>query len=146
MGNALFDHPVGDLRLGDGVGDDAQLIVETESTHTIKAEAVTKTVTPSEEFKEAVAKSSEPFVVTLTPTAADMSGTMDKTPAEIAGAYDAGKRIIAYAPAFRFRCEMSLATIHGNSYTFDFIALGEQAGKDAMLRITSDSLNSTYYV
>lgn len=35
------------------------------------------------------------FVVTLTPTAQDYSGTMDKTPAEVYAAYAAGKRIIA---------------------------------------------------
>lgn len=37
---------------------------------------------------------SAPFVVTLTPTAADMSGTMDKTCAEITEAWTAGKKII----------------------------------------------------
>ena len=36
-----------------------------------------------------------PFIVTLTPTAQDFSGTMDKTPAEIYEAYSAGKRIRA---------------------------------------------------
>lgn len=34
------------------------------------------------------------FVVTLTPTALDYSGTMDKTVAEIYSAYTAGKRIV----------------------------------------------------
>ena len=34
------------------------------------------------------------FVVTLTPTALDYSGTMDKTVAEIYTAYQAGKRIL----------------------------------------------------
>lgn len=37
--------------------------------------------------------SANPFIVTLTPTAQDYSGTMDKTVAEIKTAYDAGKRI-----------------------------------------------------
>ena len=35
-----------------------------------------------------------PFVVTLTPTALDYSGTMDKTVAEINTAYEAGKKIV----------------------------------------------------
>ena len=39
------------------------------------------------------------FVVTLTPTAADYSGVMDKTPNEITGAIGAGKRIIFDIPA-----------------------------------------------
>lgn len=34
------------------------------------------------------------FVVTLTPTAADFSGTMDKTVAEIDAAYKAGQKIV----------------------------------------------------
>lgn len=87
------------------------------------------------------------FVVTLTPTAADYSGTMDKTPAELAAAYDAGKRIIAYAPSFSFLCEMSLATIRSNNlYTFDFIALGELGGQDIMLRLLTSDTASTYGV
>ena len=36
----------------------------------------------------------KPFVVTLTPTAADYSGTMDKTVAEINEAYEAGQQIV----------------------------------------------------
>ena len=36
----------------------------------------------------------EPFVVTLTPTQLDYSGTMDKTVAEITEAYQAGKKIV----------------------------------------------------
>ena len=39
------------------------------------------------------------FIVTLTPTALDYSGTMDKTVAEIDAAYQAGKEII-----FRKQC------------------------------------------
>ena len=35
-----------------------------------------------------------PFVVTLTPTAQDFSGTMDKTVAEIYTAYEAGRKIV----------------------------------------------------
>lgn len=36
----------------------------------------------------------DPFIVNLTPTAQDFSGTMDKTGAEITAAYEAGKNII----------------------------------------------------
>ena len=35
-----------------------------------------------------------PFVVTLIPTGADLSGTMDKTVAEITAAYQAGRKIV----------------------------------------------------
>ena len=36
----------------------------------------------------------DPYIVTLTPTALDFSGTMDKTVAEIYAAYQAGKKIV----------------------------------------------------
>ena len=38
----------------------------------------------------------EDFIVTLTPTSQDMSGTMDKTCGEITAAYNAGKKIRFY--------------------------------------------------
>ena len=40
------------------------------------------------------AKQKKKFVVTLTPTSEDFSGTMDKTPAEITAAYEAGQEIV----------------------------------------------------
>lgn len=45
------------------------------------------------------APDSEPFVITLTPTAEDFSGVMDKTAAEITEAYNAGKTMIANVDA-----------------------------------------------
>ena len=36
----------------------------------------------------------EKFIVTLTPTAQDFSGTMDKTVAEINAAYEAGQQVV----------------------------------------------------
>lgn len=39
------------------------------------------------------------FIVTLTPTALDYSGTMDKTPAEIWAAYQTGKLVLFSIPA-----------------------------------------------
>ena len=41
-----------------------------------------------------IANAANAFVVTLTPTSPDYSGTMDKTVAEINTAYEAGKRIV----------------------------------------------------
>lgn len=85
------------------------------------------------------------FEVTFTPTSPDYSGTIDWSPADLAAAYEAGKRIIAYAPAFNFRCELSLATIRsGGLYTFDFIALGELNGQDIMLRLLTSDSTSTF--
>ena len=95
----------------------------------------------------AVVPEDDRFVVTMTPTSPDYSGTIDRTPADLAAAYEAGKRIIAYAPAFNFRCELSLATIMpGGVYTFDFIALGELNGQDIMLRLLTNYTDSTYTV
>lgn len=42
----------------------------------------------------AIAAQAEPFIVTCTPTAADYSGTMDHTVAEIYAAHQAGKQIV----------------------------------------------------
>ena len=41
-----------------------------------------------------IAAASDVFVITLTPTAPDFSGTMDKTPLEIREAYDSNKKIV----------------------------------------------------
>lgn len=43
---------------------------------------------------EAFGGGSNKFIVTLTPTALDYSGTMDKTGAEITAAYEAGQEIV----------------------------------------------------
>lgn len=40
-----------------------------------------------------ISNANNPFIVTLTPTAQDFSGVMDKTPEEIDEAYRAGRRI-----------------------------------------------------
>ena len=44
-------------------------------------------------MEDGIENANEPFVVTLTPTAEDFSGTMDKTVAEINTAYEAGQKI-----------------------------------------------------
>lgn len=47
----------------------------------------------------AFSKKPTPFVVTMTPTALDYSGTMDKTPQEITAAYNAGREIRFVIPS-----------------------------------------------
>jgi hypothetical protein len=49
---------------------------------------------PQTDLAQAVQNKLDPFVVTLTPTAQDYSGTMDKTVAEINTAYKAGQQIV----------------------------------------------------
>ena len=46
-------------------------------------------------MEQGIEKANEPFVVTLTPTEQDFSGTMDKTAQEIYNAYMAGRQIRA---------------------------------------------------
>lgn len=48
----------------------------------------------SDGVQVSVAKANTDFIVTLTPTSADYSGTMDKTAAEINAAYEAGQQIV----------------------------------------------------
>lgn len=45
-------------------------------------------------MEQGIENTSNPFLVTLTPTAQDFSGTMDKTVGEINAAYEAGRRIM----------------------------------------------------
>lgn len=45
-------------------------------------------------MESGIENANEPFIVTLTPTAQDFSGTMDKTVAEINAAYEAGQKIV----------------------------------------------------
>ena len=53
---------------------------------------------PETDLAQAVQDKLNPFIVTLTPTELDLSGTMDKTPEEINAAYNAGLRIRFYVP------------------------------------------------
>lgn len=46
-------------------------------------------------MENGIKNANEPFIVTLTPTAQDFSGTMDKTPQEIYNAYKANRQIRA---------------------------------------------------
>ena len=45
-------------------------------------------------MEQGIELANNPFIVHLTPTAQDLSGTMDKTSAEIQTAYEAGKSIV----------------------------------------------------
>ena len=51
----------------------------------------------------AASEQGKKFIVTLTPTALDYSGTMDKTPAEITAAYGAGQEIVFDIPSMSAR-------------------------------------------
>lgn len=58
------------------------------------------------------------FIVTLTPTSPDFSGTMDKTVAEITAAYEAGQEIWACMSSFEvgFYTPLSMVAKTSNPY------------------------------
>lgn len=60
---------------------------EWQTGDTITAEKLNK-------MENGIENANSPFIVTLTPTDLDYSGTMDKTVAEINAAYEAGKDIL----------------------------------------------------
>lgn len=60
---------------------------EWQTGDTITAEKLNK-------MENGIQNANNPFIVTLTPTAQDFSGTMDKTVAEINAAYEAGQKIV----------------------------------------------------
>ena len=60
-----------------------------------------------------------PYIVTLTPTAADYSGTMDKTVAEIYEAYQLGRRLVfrmALGNNTFMECDCTARFFGGNTY------------------------------
>ena len=85
-----------------------------------------------------------PFIVTLTPTAQDMSGTMDKTPAEIDAAIQAGRRIQFSIPSigglvdcsqYLYNTTYSLWTAHAN-------IVADLGAGDMLLHIASAAANA----
>lgn len=63
-------------------------------------------------MESGIENANEPFIVTLTPTAQDFSGTLDKTVAEITAAVRAGMRIV-------FEMDTSTAGLGMNTIRFD---------------------------
>lgn len=74
-----------------------------------------------------------PFIVTLTPTALDYSGTMDKTCGELTDAYNAGKRIVAVVEGLYSQLEMSYAIIGRNDNNSIVFLLTADLGSGTML-------------
>lgn len=121
------------------------------------AEEITDLKTREEHFlkdiEEASGGGSEPFVVTLTPTASDFSGTMDKTVGEIYEAYLAGKRIIFKVdisvlgtPGFYYVECTTQYTQEGYTYpTFNvYIITGNDMLISAWTGYTSDPYKASY--
>lgn len=88
----------------------------------------------------------DPFVITLTPTAADLSGTMDKTPAEIDEQFRAGRRILLDIPTFNGVVECSQFIIEGDLYAAHANIVFNPGTGDALLHIYTRTTAQTYGV
>ena len=81
------------------------------------------------------------FTVTLTPTAQDFSGTMDKTPAEIGAAISAGQRIMFDFPSLS-------ASVEATQFVSGIVACAnityDISGQDVLIQIVTSASDSTY--
>ncbi len=98
------------------------------------------------------AASREKFVVTLTPTALDYSGTMDKTVAEINAAYEAGQEIwIAVQTSASNVISVPITQIFGNNdvtyngFEGTIIDTSNNVMIHAYTGATTDGTKQTYY-
>lgn len=97
------------------------------------------------------AKQQKKFVVTLTPTSSDYSGTMDKTVAEITAAYEAGQEIIFHVVTSASSYVEVPVSFRGRDTSFDYPNFGAEIIESvANLMIvaqtgdTSDGTKATY--
>lgn len=89
----------------------------------------------------------DPFVVTLTPTAADLSGTMDKTPAEIDEAIRTYRRIFLDIPSFGGMVEATQFLYYPNTDTYRAYAnlTFDPGTGTALIQIQTNPSAQTYY-
>lgn len=83
--------------------------------------------------------SSNKFIVTLTPTAQDYSGTMDKTVEEIKTAYDAGQQIV-------FRIMMSETNHMDMDCTARWFDDASYPSFNAYILVSEDTTNMLVFV
>ena len=90
----------------------------------------------------------DPFIVTLTPDAQDLSGSMDKTPEEITAAYVAGREIRIAVPALggiTGICTEFAPQENGNIMLWcNFVAHLSDLGGWVLITIITNSSNSIY--
>lgn len=85
------------------------------------------------------------FVITLTPTAQDFSGTMDATPAEIKTAYEQGCRIRFDIPSLGAAVDATQYIVTADSVqaaaniTYEVLGIG-----DVLIQVLTSSSDSTY--
>ena len=85
------------------------------------------------------------FIVTLTPTALDYSGTMDKTPAEITEAYVAGQEIEFDIPSMLVRCKAMEFALIVDTIQAGAIVTYRTGDSHLLIEILTDAADSTYY-
>ena len=87
---------------------------------------------------------SNKFIVTLTPTSPDYSGTMDKTPAEITAAYGAGQEIVFYIPSMSARIHATQFLEGNEVIRAGCMVFYDVNGSPVIITVITDSSASTY--
>lgn len=97
--------------------------------------------TPGEEDEVSVEIVPDTFVITCTPTAADYSGVMDKTPADIGGAISAGQKIMFDIPSLSASVEATQFVNGGVACANITYAI---SGQDVLIQIVTSASGATY--
>ena len=85
------------------------------------------------------------FVVTLTPTAPDYSGTMDKTPQEITEAYEAGQDIEFDIPSLEVKCKAMEFAVNDGIIQAGAIVTYRTGGSHMLIEVLTHSTASEYF-
>lgn len=84
------------------------------------------------------------FIVTLTPTSPDFSGTMDKTVAEITAAYNAGQEIVFDIPSLYVKAHAFEFAISGGDVQAGSVVTYRTGDSHLLIEILTDAVDSTY--
>ena len=119
-------------------------------SYTKKTWASGDTVTSSalNNMETGIDNASNPFVVTLTPTEAAMSGTMDKTPAEIDAAIQAKMRIQLSIPSIGgiVDCSQYLYDTTNSLWSAHANIVADLGAGDMLIHISTATSSSIYGV
>lgn len=95
-------------------------------------------------MEQGIAAAVDPFIVTLTPTAQDFSGTMDKTPQEITNAYNAGQDIEFDIPSLFVKCKAMEFAVTGGVIQAGAIVTYRTGGSHLLIEILTDVTDPAY--
>ena len=119
-------------------------------SYTKKTWAAGDTVTSSalNNMETGIDAAANPFIVTLTPTAQDFSGTMDKTPTEIDAAIQAGRRIQFSIPSIGglVDCSQCLYDTTYSLWTAHANIVADLGAGDMLLHIATATDASIYAI